>query len=117
MERVDLAPEAPDGAEGVGYTFTKAKTSYADSSSSTALDLIEDTRVFDSDIHVVDTELGYWIREGLRLRAGYRFQRFESDAPRVTSVASAVRPFDPSTNRHTVTVGVTLTNDLFERPE
>ena len=46
---------------------------------------------------------------------GYRYQHYADDSPIPTSVASVVQPFDLTTSRHLVTVGVTLTSDLLEK--
>ncbi len=107
--------ERTDG--GLSYAFTRARARYAGSASSTELELIAANRIIDSDTHVIDLEVGHWVKDGLRLLAGYRYQHYGDSAPLVESVASVVAPFDRSTNRHTVTVGVTLTSDFFARSE
>ena len=56
--------------------------------------------------------VGHWLRDGLRVLAGYRYQHYDDDAPTFESVASAVPPFDRSTHQHTLTLGVTLTSAL-----
>jgi hypothetical protein len=104
--RVD---ERTDGR--ISYTFTHVETEYRDASSR-ALDLIADNQEIDAGVHAVDLELRHQLRAGLRLFAGYRFQLYDDDAPRVESIASAVRPFDRSTHQHTITFGVTLTSEL-----
>jgi hypothetical protein len=111
--------ERTDGRLGYGYTH--AKTRYQGGSANlscvisgaSCLSLIAPNRKIDSDTHTVDFEVGHWLRDGLRVLAGYRLQLYSDDAPTVQSVASAVRPFDRSTHQHTVTLGVTLTSDFF----
>jgi hypothetical protein len=105
--------ERTDG--GLSYGYTKAKALYRGSTSSVELELISQNRVIDSDTHVLDLELGRWVREGLRVLGGYRYQHYDDRAPLPESVASAVDPYDRSTHQHTVTVGVTLTSDFFTR--
>jgi hypothetical protein len=100
---------------GLSYSFTRAEALYGDSTSSANLDLVADSSVIDSYTHVVDFEIGHWVREGLRVLAGYRFQYYDDAAPVVESIASVVTPFDRSTYQHTVTFGVTLTSEFFAR--
>lgn len=97
------------------YGFTHADAQYQGSAVSVALQLIENAHVIDSDIHDVDLEVGHWLRDGLRVFAGYRLQLYDDRAPVVESVASVVTPFGPSTHQHTVTLGVTLNSDLLSR--
>ncbi|MBW2418103.1 MAG: hypothetical protein JRH19_06125, partial [Deltaproteobacteria bacterium] len=94
---------------------TRAEALYEGSSLSAELELIAENRIIDSEVHVLDFEVGRWVMEGLRVLAGYRYQNYKDRAPLVQSVASAVQPFDRSTHQHTVTVGVTLTRDFFAR--
>ncbi len=102
---------------GLSYAFTRAQAHYAGSDSSVALDLAAANRIIDSDTHVIDFEIGQWVRQGLKILAGYRYQHYKDRAPGVASVASVVAPFDRSTHQHTVTLGVTLTSDFFARSE
>jgi hypothetical protein len=46
--------------------------------------------------------------------AGYRFEYYDDGTGLTESLGSAVRPFDLTTTRHTVTLGVTLTSALIE---
>ena len=59
-----------------------------------------------ANIHRVYCDVGHWVMEGLRVSAGYRFDLYD-DGSRVP------QPIDYSTTQHTISVGVTLTNDLF----
>jgi hypothetical protein len=97
----------------LSYSFTQAVGSYRDSSSSRELDLIEDNHRIDSDIHGFDLEVGAPLREGLRVFAGYRLQYFKEEIQVPSSVASVVRPGDRDTFQHTVTLGFSLTPQLF----
>ena len=112
--QAQLAPKT-DG--GISYAYTWARAHYSGSPTSSALDLIANTRIIDTGSHVIDLELGHWLRDGLRIITGYRYQHFTDDSPLVQSVASVVRPFDYTSNRHTVTLGVTLTSDFFARSD
>ena len=113
--------EQTDGRLSYGYTHAKAHYR-GDSaniscliSGSSCLGLIAPNRKIDSDIHTIDLEVGHWLREGLRVLAGYRLQLYDDGSPVVQSVASVVQPFDRSAQQHTVTLGITLTSDFFAR--
>ena len=106
-------PERTD--VGLSYAYTRAEALYEGSPVSPQLELIAENRIIDSEVHVLDFEVGRWVMEGLRVLAGYRYQNYKDRAPLVQSVASVVQPFDRSTHQHTVTVGVTLTSDFFAR--
>jgi hypothetical protein len=97
----------------LSYAFTRAVTSY-DAGSSPQLGLVSQNREIDSDTHVVDLEVGHWLRDGLRVTAGYRFQYHHDDEDLYSSQDSAVRPFDLNDMRHRVTLGVTLNSDLLK---
>ncbi len=100
----------------VSYSFTRAEEDYSGSTSTPALDLVDDNHHIDSDTHVVDFELGHTIVEGLDVLCGYRYQDYSDDGSvPASSVASAVAPSRRSTHQHTVTIGVTLTSAYFER--
>jgi hypothetical protein len=104
--------QATDATDlGFSYSFTRARTKYK--STGATADVISDVGEIDSKIHRVYFDLGHWITDGLRVALGYRYdlyddRAYDGNAP-TTSNAS---PFDPSSNQHTVTVGVTITNDL-----
>ncbi|MBW2426903.1 MAG: hypothetical protein JRG86_21855, partial [Deltaproteobacteria bacterium] len=99
---------------GLSYSFTRAEADYGDSGSARALQLIDDKRVVDADIHAFDLELRHQLREGLRLFAGYRIQYFSDGAPKPNSPDSSRQPPDRSDIRHTVSFGVTLNGELFQ---
>jgi hypothetical protein len=98
----------------LSYTFTRAKLDY-DNNASANVAQIEDNRVIDSDIHGVQMELGHWLRDGLRIQAGYRLQLFDDSSARTSDAGSVVRSNSPDQTQHTVTLGVTLNSDLFAR--
>ena len=100
---------------GISYSFTRAEADSSGSDSTVALNLINDDRRIESNIHVVDLELRHRVVDGLEVLCGYRFQDYDNDGPVPESVASAVSPYERSTRQHTVTVGVTLTSEFFER--
>jgi len=96
----------------LAYAFTRAETSYGNGSPQ--LELIHQNAKLDSNLHSVDLEVGRWLMEGLRVRAGYRFQYYQDGATVPQSLVSAIPPFDLDATRHTVTLGVTLTSALLE---
>jgi hypothetical protein len=97
---------------GLSYAFTRARTRYKSNGATT--DVISDVAEIDSKIHRVYVDAGYWIMDGLRMSLGYRYdlyndRAYDENAPTSSNVAA----FDPSSDQHTVTLGVTITNDLF----
>ena len=97
------------------YSFTNAKGLYGGGPASSELARIAESHRIDSDIHGLDLELGSWLREGMRVLAGYRLQSFSEHVGVAESIASAVPPGDRDTYQHTYTLGVTLTSDFFSR--
>jgi opacity protein-like surface antigen len=102
-----------DTDAALSYSFTRADSSYS-AGGSPLLALVNEDAEIDSDIHGADVEIGHWLRPGLRLLAGYRFQYYDDGTDLPESIASAVVPFDLNSTRHTVTLGVTLTSALLE---
>jgi len=98
----------------VSYSFTNAYTHYSAGGSPQLL-LVDQFSKIDSDIHGAELEVGRWLFPGLRVRVGYRFEYYDDGSKLPESVQSAVVPFDLTTTRHTVTLGVTLTNALLEK--
>jgi hypothetical protein len=98
----------------VSYSFTNAYTDYSAGGSPQLL-LVDRFSGIDSDIHGADLEVGRWLFPGLRVRVGYRFEYYDDGSTLPESVQSAVAPFDLTTTRHTVTLGVTLTSALLEK--
>jgi hypothetical protein len=96
----------------LSYSFTRSETEY--DGSAPRASLIARYREVDADIHGLDLELGHWLLEGLRVEAGYRFQYYDDRSRLAASSGSVVAPFDLTTTRHVVTLGVTLTSDLLE---
>ncbi len=94
-------------------SFTRAYTRY-DAGGSPQLALVDQNAQIDSDIYGAQLEIGRWLFEGLRVMAGYRFQYYDDGTNLPVSVQSAVAPFDLTTTRHIVTVGVTLTSELLK---
>jgi hypothetical protein len=97
----------------LSYAFTRAETNY-DAGSSPQLGLVSQNREIDSDTHSVDLEVGHWLRDGLRVMAGYRLQYHHDDEDLHLSQNSAVLPFDLDDTRHRVMLGVTLNSELLE---
>jgi len=102
---------------GLSYSYTHSDSRFSEDDPTA--NVLEPSSKILSDIHNVDFNVGHWLAEGLRVYAGYRYDNYQ-DSALVSSgagitpaaPASAV-PFDLSTQQHTVTVGVTLTSDLF----
>jgi hypothetical protein len=95
------------------YAFTRAESRYGNGPVGSPLRLVEANRHIDSDTHGIHLELRHTLRAGLRVLVGYGLQIYDDHAPVPQSVASVVTPFDRSTLQHRVTLGVTLTQDLF----
>lgn len=100
---------------GLAYSFTDVDTTYAPGTASAETALIQNSAIIDANIHGFDFEAGHWIRDGLRVQAGYRLQIYDDFAPVPSGFGSAVPPFDPSMLQQTVTLSVTLTSDLVAR--
>ena len=97
---------------GLSYSFTQAKADYGESGSAQPLQLIDDNRVVDADIHALDFEVRHQLRSGMKIFAGYRLQSYSDGAPKPNSLGSSTRPPDRSDIRHTLSVGITLNSDL-----
>ncbi len=102
---------------GLSYSFSRVESDYHSSAPSTEISLIQNSSIIDADIHGLDLRIGHWLKDGLRVLVGYRFQYYRDEAPLPTGTGSVVSPFDLSGDRHTVTIGVTLTSDLFRNDE
>ena len=102
----------------LSYSYTHSYSRFsADEPTANAL---EETSEILSDIHSIDAKVGHWLRDGLRIYAGYRYDKY-SDRAQVSSGAGIVppppasaAPFDLSTQQHTFTAGITLNSNLFE---
>jgi hypothetical protein len=105
--------EKTDGS--IRYTFTRTESRYDKGSPGSQISSIEANQRIDSDAHGIHLELRHTLRAGLRVLVGYGLQIYNDDAPVPQSVASAVTPFDRSTLQHRVTLGVTLTQELFAK--
>jgi hypothetical protein len=106
--RIDAKTDA-----GFQYAYTRTDARFGNGPLSSPLQLISSQRQIDSEIHGMHLELRHTMRAGLRVRVGYGLQIYDDHAPVPVSVASSVEPFDQSTLQHRVTLGVTLTQDLF----
>jgi hypothetical protein len=97
---------------GLSYAFTRAQTTYEAEGPMSAV--IGEVAEINSSIHRVYFDVGHWVMEGLRVSVGYRFDLYDDRGPvPPDDPRYSVQPFDLSTTQHTITVGVTLTNDLF----
>ena len=95
----------------VSYSFTASRSKF-DADNSTAA-VFRPASLIDSNIHSVETLLGHWLTESLRVYAGYRFDKYKDYARVPPGTGSVVPSFDLSTHQHTITFGVTLTNAAF----
>jgi hypothetical protein len=97
---------------GLSYSFTRAEANYDDSGSARELQLIDDNRVVDADIHGLDFEIRHQLRAGLRAFAGYRLQHYRDGASKPSSPSSSQQPQSRKDTRHTFTLGITLNSEL-----
>jgi hypothetical protein len=95
----------------LSYSYTRSEVDYS-GGLTPELSLLSRYRGIEADIHGLDLEVGHWLRAGLRVMAGYGFRYYDDGSARPASVASVVPPFDLTTTRHVVRLGVTLTSDL-----
>jgi hypothetical protein len=102
----------------LSYSYTHSDSRF--SADEPTAETLEETSEILSDIHSIDANVGHWLRDGLRIYAGYRYDRYRDHA-QVSSGAGIVPPppvsavpFDLSTQQHTFTAGITLNSDLFE---
>jgi hypothetical protein len=93
----------------LAYTFTRTNTRIR--SGGVTADILDGWSRIRSDIHRVQFDVGYWLREGLRLSVGYSFDKYRDRTSIPTGVGSA-GPFNPSTHVNTFMFGVTLNNKL-----
>lgn len=100
---------------GLSYSFTRAALEYDHNAASVNVERISNNRGIDSDIHGIQVDVGHWLRDGLRVEAGYRLQRFRNSTALPSGTGSVVRPIAPSMTQHTVTLGVTLTSELLTK--
>lgn len=99
---------------GLSYSFNRIDTRYRRTGSTSGnIATIADEHRIDADIHRVALHVGRRLREGLRVTAGYSLDLYDDRSP--PHGAGVVPPFDLGTYQHTVTVGVTLTNELLKK--
>jgi hypothetical protein len=107
--------ERTDVRLSYSYTYSHSRFSADDATANT----LEETSEIRSDIHSVDVNVGHWLRDGLRIYAGYRWDNYQDRAQVssgdgiVPAAPASAAPFDLSTHQHTFTAGVTLNSDLF----
>jgi hypothetical protein len=107
-ERTDLS---------ASYSFTRSDSRF-DAGNAIGVDraarvALEDASRIRSDIHSVDARLGHWLADGLRVFVGYRYDDYVDRTDVPAGSGSGVAPFNRSTQQHTGTLGITLTNALF----
>ncbi len=91
---------------GFSHSFTRSKWRFEPASG--AADAIEGLSRIRSDLHRSEFEIGHWLREGLRVSAGYHFDKYRDRS----SVSTSPDDFSRSTRRHTALFSVTLNNDF-----
>jgi hypothetical protein len=101
----------------LSYSYTRSHSRF--SAGAATANTLEQTSKIRSDIHSVDANVGHWLRDGLRIYAGYRYENYQDHA-QVSSgdgiappEPASAAPFDLSTHQHTFTAGITLNSDLF----
>ncbi len=104
----------------LSYSYTRSHSRFsADDATANTLEKASKIR---SDIHSIDAIVGHWLREGLRIYAGYRYDDYRDRAQAssgdgiVPAAPASAAPFALSTRQHTFTAGVTLNSDLFGNP-
>ena len=98
---------------GFSYSFNRLKSRYGTSgSASRGIEMIEGTSRIESDIHRVGATLGRRLRAGIRVTAGYHLDIHNDRSP--VDGTGTVQPFDLATYQHTVTLGITLSNELLD---
>ena len=91
---------------GVSYSFTRSKSRFEPAGA--AGDTIEDLSRIRSDLHRSEFEIGHWLGKGLRVSAGYHFDKYRDRS----SVPTSSDAFNRSTWRHTGLVRVTFNSDF-----
>jgi hypothetical protein len=97
----------------LSYSFTRSNWRF-DSDNATT-DIIDGLSRVRSDLQRAQLEVGHWLREGLRVSGGYRFDKY-SDRTDVSTGTGSVGPLSLSTEQHTVIFGLTLNSDLLGKP-
>ena len=91
---------------GVSYSFTRSNWRFEPASG--AGDALEDLSRIRSELHRVEFEIGHWLGDGLRVSAGYHFDKYRDRS----AVGTSSDAFDPSTQRHTALFRITLNSNL-----
>jgi hypothetical protein len=97
------------------YNFTAIDADYTVDVASQAVALIAANSAVHQEIHNLFFEGGHWLRPGLKVLVGYRLQLLDDSSPMSTGQGSVVPNLPLSVTQHTVTVGVTLTDELLKR--
>lgn len=95
----------------LSYTFARSHLRFL-SSSETGATLDGPSRIR-SDVHGVELGVTHRLRPGLQVSTRYRFDNFR-DRTAVRGAPGSTAPTNPSTRRHTVVLGVTLTTELLD---
>jgi hypothetical protein len=97
---------------GAAYSFTHVKSGFRADNATSAT--IQSASFLRGDIHRLESNLGHWLTDGLRVVLGYRLGIFDDDSPQQVGLDSVVSPLSLSTYQHTFTFGVTLTNEIWD---
>lgn len=98
---------------GLSYSFNRVESRYGTGGTGSGdVAMIEGASRIESDIHRIGATLGHQLRAGLRVTAGYRLDIYDDRSP--VNGTGVVQPFDLGTYQHTITLGITLSNGLFD---
>jgi hypothetical protein len=98
---------------GVTYAFTRVKSRYGTGGPTPInVKMINATSKIEADIHRVGATLDHRLREGLSVTGGYRLDIYNDRSP--VNGAGIVQPFDLGTYQHTVTLGITISNEFWD---
>jgi hypothetical protein len=93
----------------LSYSFTWSNWRFeSDNATTSTIDGFNRIR---NDVQRAQIEVGHWLRDGLRVSGGYRFDKYR-DRTNVSTGMGTVQPFSDSTEQHTVIFGLTLNSDL-----
>ena len=97
---------------GAAYAFTRVDATYGAGVPTAPAATIAASSIVESNIHGLQLEAGHWLRDGLRVLVGYRLQLLDDASPTPAGQGSVIAPIPLSVTQHTITLGVTLTQDL-----
>lgn len=75
----------------MSYSYTRSDTKFRSRNATTGL--LQSPSKIRSDIHSVDFSIGHWLRPGLRISTGYRYDKYRDRTARPAGIGSVVSPF------------------------